>query len=70
MYTVGCLNNVVQYDNIAYITAVTKSEYKSEYGPTKDTPHLTLMGELWSVFCQDFQENWLRYNNTTLYFII
>ena len=24
---------------------------------TKDTPYLTLMGELWGVFCEDFGEN-------------
>ena len=27
------------------------------------------MDELWDVFCEDFGENWLRYNGTTLWFI-
>ena len=41
---------------------VTKAKYKSEFEHTKDTPYLTLMGELWGVFCEDFEENWLLYN--------
>ena len=27
------------------------------------------MGELWHVLCEDWGENWLRYNNTALHFI-
>ena len=27
----------------------------------------TLTDELWGVFCEDFQENWPRYNGTALY---
>ena len=50
-----------------YITAVAETEYKSEFEPTKYIPYLTLTGELWYVFCKDFEENWLRYNGTTLY---
>ena len=34
----------------------------------KDSLYLTLMGELWGVYCDDFGENWLRYNGTALYF--
>ena len=34
---------------------------------TAGTPHLTLTGELWGVCCEDFGENWLRYNGTALY---
>ena len=33
----------------------------------KDTPYLALTGELWGVFCEDFGENWPRYNGTALY---
>ena len=34
---------------------VAKSYIRIE--PTKDTPYLTLMGEPWSAFCEDFEEN-------------
>ena len=34
---------------------------------TTDTPHLTLTGELWGVYCEDLCEYWSRYNGTTLY---
>ena len=42
-------------------------EYKSEIESTKDTPYLTLKGELWGVFCEDMGENWACYNSTALY---
>ena len=29
-----------------------EAEYQSDAGSTKDTPYLTLTGELWSVFCE------------------
>ena len=41
---------------------MTEAEY-----PTKDTPYLTLAGELWGVFCDDSRENWPCYDGTTLY---
>ena len=44
----------------------TEAEYQSEAGSTKDTPYLTLTGELWGVFCEYLSENWPRYNGTTL----
>ena len=25
-----------------------------------------LMGKIWGVYCENFQENWLRYNSTAL----
>ena len=34
---------------------------------TKDTPYLALTGELWVVFCDNWGDNWLRYNGTALY---
>ena len=34
---------------------------------TQDTTYLTLTGKLWGAFCEDFEENWLRYNGTTQY---
>ena len=42
---------------IAYTTAVTEPEYKSEFQPTKVTTYLTLMGKLWGVFCENIGEN-------------
>ena len=35
---------------------------------TKDTPYLALSGELWSVFYEYFNRNWLRYKWFLLYF--
>ena len=35
--------------------------------PQKNTPYLTLTGELWSGFCEYLWENWLRYNGAALY---
>ena len=34
---------------------------------TTVTPYLALTGEPWSVFCEDFGENWPCYNDTALY---
>ena len=45
------------WHDMQYITAVTETEYKSEYQPTKYIPYLALLGELWDVFCKDFEEN-------------
>ena len=39
---------------------------ESDAGPTKETPYLALMGELWGAFCEYLWENWLRYNGTAL----
>ena len=61
------LHIVTIWHDIAYTTAVTNAEYKSECEPTKDTTYLALMVEVWGVFCRDFQENWLRFNGTALY---
>ena len=46
---------------------MTKNE--SDFIITTDTPYLALTGELWAVFCEDFGENWLRYNGTALYLV-
>ena len=46
---------------------MTEVKCVSEVIFTKDTPYLTLTGELWGVF---LGENWLCYNDTTLYFLI
>ena len=52
-------------NDISYITATTKPEYESEFG-LQNTHHSSTSGELWSVFCENFGENWLRYNGTPL----
>ena len=36
---------------------------------TKDTPHLSLSGELWSVFYEYFNRNWSCYKGFLLYII-
>ena len=43
---------------------MTGAKHKSEVKITKDIPYLTIMGELWGVCCEDFAENWSRYNDT------
>ena len=43
---------------------MTIAEYESDIELTKDT----LTGKLWGVCCEDFRENWLRYNSAALYF--
>ena len=45
----------------------TPAEYQSDAGSTKDTPYLTLTGELWGVVCEYCWENWPCYNSITLY---
>ena len=65
-YTVECCYNAVRH-NIAYITAVTEVENKSEFETTKVTPYLAVTGELWGVFSTNFGENWQFYNGTALY---
>ena len=52
------------FRDIAHITVVTEAEYKLEF---EDTPYLAVMGELWSVFCEAFGENWTCNNCTALY---
>ena len=44
--------------------AGTEAEHQSDVPSTKDTACLALTSELWLSF---FWENWLRYNDTTLY---
>ena len=43
------------------------AENESAVRIAKDIPYLTLTGELLGVYCEDFRENWPRYNGTTLY---
>ena len=48
---------------------VTAAERVSDFNLTTDTPHLALKGELWGVYCEEFEENWPCYKGTTLYTI-
>ena len=62
-YTIECRYNPARCNMIF----LTEGGYTSEFWPTKDTPYLALAGELWGVFCEDFAENWPRYNDTAMY---
>ena len=55
--------------DIAYITAVTGAEYKSEIESTKDTTYLAIMGEAWGAFYEYLWENWPRFNGTALQYL-
>ena len=46
---------------------MSEAASESHFRITTDTPYLALTGELYGVFCEDFGENWLPYNGTTLY---
>ena len=48
-------------------TSIIEALHESELVLTKETPYLTLTGELWGVYCEEFQENWLSYNATALH---
>ena len=52
---------------IEFWTLWTMAESESDIRITTVTPYLTLTGELLGVFCDDFGENWVRYNSTALY---
>ena len=53
--------------NITYDTAIAVAESKSYIRITTDTPYLALTGELWGVYCEDFGENWQRYDGTAMH---
>ena len=55
------------YHDITYDTAITVAESESDIKITTVTPYLALTGELCGVYCEDFGENWPRYNGTALY---
>ena len=40
---------------------MTATERESDFKLKTDTPYLTLMGELWGVYHDNFGENWPRY---------
>ena len=50
-----------------YGTSMTATGCKSDFKLTTDTPYLAFMAELWGVFYENFEENWLHYKSTALY---
>ena len=46
---------------------MTITEHKSNTELTKDAPYLSLTCELWGVCCEEFRENYLCYNGSTMY---
>ena len=40
---------------------------KPDFKLTADTPYLALTGDIRDIYCQNFEENWPRYNGTALY---
>ena len=45
---------------------MTAAEHKADFKPAKNTPYLTLSGELLGVFCEYLGENLQHYIGTTL----
>ena len=50
---------------LLYCMAVTETKNKSDFKLTKNTPYLTLTGELWAVYCEHFWELWLSQQHHT-----
>ena len=42
---------------------------RSDIRITRNIPYLALTGELWGVYCEDFCENWPRYNGNAFYIV-
>ena len=51
---------LTRWNDITYCSAMTAAEHKSYFELTKDTPYLTLTGDLRGVYCEEFRENWLH----------
>ena len=55
------------WHDIACSTAVTETNHKPEFKLIIGTSYLYFTRKLWGVYCKDFRENWLCYDNTALY---
>ena len=67
IHIVGCRFKAVQYNMILQIWLQLPGQILNQsVNLQKTPPYLALAGELWGVFCDNFQENWPRYNGTTL----
>ena len=67
----GAVITLSHKNDISYGTSVTEELHESELIYKKkiltiDTPYLALTGELWGVYCEDFQEKIPRFNATAL----
>ena len=60
-YAITTLSNIPSYS-----IAMTATEQKSDFELTTDNPYLTTTDELWSVFCEYYDEHWPHYNDTTV----
>ena len=67
LQTIECLYNIQFIIILHSVLLKTVAEHKPDIRLTKDTPYLTLPGELWSVYWEDLGENWLCYDGATLY---
>ena len=47
---------------------IIATERKSDFKLTTDTQYIALVGELWGVYYENFEENWPCYNGITLYY--
>ena len=41
---------------ITHIIAITAAKHQSDFELTKDTPYLTLTGEIWGVYCENLEK--------------
>ena len=48
---------------------MTATKHKSDFKLTTATPCLTLTGQLWGAYYENFEENWPHYNGTTFFLI-
>ena len=66
--TAVCRYNAVQYDHVLNKTLQwLRQNINQSLFPQKNIPYLAIKGDLWGVFCENFGENWLRYNSTSLW---
>ena len=63
VHIVKCRHNAVQFTRYYYW-------HCNDRNITTDIPHLTLMGELWGVNCEDLGKNWPPQHGTALYVYI
>ena len=68
--TLECCYNRVQYNNILYTALYRLKQNLIGGWSHRRHPIPRHEGELWDVFCEDLEENWLRFNSTGLYCVI
>ena len=67
VFSVSCDGCSQNQSFIKALTVLPVCNILTQYTkPTKNTPYLTLIGELWDVYHEYFGENWLGYNGTLL----